>query len=754
MLEGIKKLDKKYLALLLFFVVLTTLVPLKFAQAQVQVQSGLEAIFSRAIQVVLVGSMDIVMGLFGIAFMVIQFITGIGPLIGSEFLSAVIIFTQNIGLTPAHADPNPALVAGWQFTRNLANITFVLILAWSAFATILRIRTYEVKKILPKLLIIALLINFIPVITGVILDITGVITGFFVGKSSGAGQWLWAANPIENIKNTIGDNWRNIISAPGGLTGMAIQSFAGIVFNVISFGILIGYALIFLIRVVVIWILVILAPLAWLGYIIPAGKKWWNMWWNQFILWAIIGIPMLFFLYIAGLLLQSGMTAGMTVCTIDLAKYPSFIQGPIASALGPMLCKSYAFIAAIVILIFGMGLSMSLAPKFASSAFAFAKKGMRKGRNAIADRTLGRAAATDKGKSALKKIRGFGFGLPNRPFTKEGRTEWKDKFKKTGIFGKAGMIARTGLAPATLGLRWATRQAAEKGLEYGREQPKLVDAEVKKLDNSNVYYKDAISDYGTIAPSNWKKRLATVLYATKKKGAKGLNEFIKKYEKKELNDVIRLANRYAPAKVEDIVKHMPDLIDDKDIGQLVINNMVSDGLDDEDVKKLVAVGVDTADAVKKAAFKKAVDALKPIDIETLSEDTIQDKDFQEMVVRFKPWNFIRKLIDEKGLDYGEKLQNMVESENIGVKNILKTNPTFIRASTTPAGQMYLRSFTDEGGFKLERREHISPVMDDAIKEFRKQQSEVELKIKVEKAKGAKATGTTTKKAGRGGGTFS
>ncbi|GAG05001.1 unnamed protein product, partial [marine sediment metagenome] len=83
-----------------------------------------------------------------------------------------------------NATLNPALYnfmdegivqAGWAIVRDICNLFFILILLIIAFATILRLEPYDIKKMLPKLLIIALLINFSKMICGLIIDFSQVL---------------------------------------------------------------------------------------------------------------------------------------------------------------------------------------------------------------------------------------------------------------------------------------------------------------------------------------------------------------------------------------------------------------------------------------------------------------------------------------------------------------------------------------------------------------------------------------------------
>ena len=68
-----------------------------------------------------------------------------------------------------------AVKVGWVIVRDLANMFFVLVLLVIAFATILRIESYNAKKLLPKLLIMAVVINFSKTIFGIIIDFSQVI---------------------------------------------------------------------------------------------------------------------------------------------------------------------------------------------------------------------------------------------------------------------------------------------------------------------------------------------------------------------------------------------------------------------------------------------------------------------------------------------------------------------------------------------------------------------------------------------------
>lgn len=74
---------------------------------------------------------------------------------GVESVAATLIKVNTYDLTTS-----PVVLVGWTQTRNIANIFFVFILLWIALATIFDIPEYSAKRLLPRFIIAALLINF------------------------------------------------------------------------------------------------------------------------------------------------------------------------------------------------------------------------------------------------------------------------------------------------------------------------------------------------------------------------------------------------------------------------------------------------------------------------------------------------------------------------------------------------------------------------------------------------------------------
>lgn len=193
---------------------------------------------------------------------------------------------------------------GWKITRDLANMFFVLILMVIAFATILRIETYGMKQILWKLIVAALLINFSLVLAGVIIDFTQILTHFFydqVKESTGVSAQIAGILNIQRVPamNPDAQAAQRLAAGLAGVVMMIFSIFLGIILILVA-SLALGLGAFFLIvRLIMLWILLILAPLAWLLWILPATSHLFRQWWNTFLKWAFFAPIYAFFIYLA-----------------------------------------------------------------------------------------------------------------------------------------------------------------------------------------------------------------------------------------------------------------------------------------------------------------------------------------------------------------------------------------------------------------------------------------------------------------------
>lgn len=170
----------------------------------------------------------------------------------------------------------------WKFIRDFFNLFFILILLFSAFATIFQVEAFSIRKIFFNILLAALIINFSFPITRFLIDMTNVPMYYFLnitvdGTSGGA------------LKIT-----ESLLGASGiSSVFMGNSSFWQLVMNVIFiflFAIsLLILAVLMLIRVIALVLLVIFSPVGFAASLLPGTEKLGRDWWNYFWKYAFFG---------------------------------------------------------------------------------------------------------------------------------------------------------------------------------------------------------------------------------------------------------------------------------------------------------------------------------------------------------------------------------------------------------------------------------------------------------------------------------
>lgn len=208
---------------------------------------------------------------------------------------------------------------GWTVTRDIANLGFVLAIILIALATILRIESYAMKSTLWKLIVAALLINFSLVIAGLVIDLGGTLTQFFINKATNN-------NPVQ-LADSLANSFQiqqilipkdegalqgivsGLVNNLSGLTTMVASSFFVAILTMLSAISMAGLAVMFFIRYIHLTILLILMPLAWLAWIFPNFEGKWKEWWSTFMQWVFFGPMASFAIYLAIAIAKGGPTS-------------------------------------------------------------------------------------------------------------------------------------------------------------------------------------------------------------------------------------------------------------------------------------------------------------------------------------------------------------------------------------------------------------------------------------------------------------
>lgn len=255
---------------------------------------------------------------------------------------------------------SPAVNIGWVLIRDITNMFFVVVLLLIAFGTILGIEQYEWKKMLVKFILAAIFVNFSRIICGVIIDAAQVVMMTFVnGVAATAGGNLIKAFSFEKILQL------SQTTESSSLTDVNIfmASIASVFFVALLLAVLSIYMIILVARVVVLWVLIVLSPFAFVLSVVQQTQKYASQWWTQFGNYVISGPLIIFFIWLSFVTIGSGditsQMGGMEFGTVDTETQQ--ISNPSAGISDYMSWTNMAnYFIGIAMLVIGIQMAQSL----------------------------------------------------------------------------------------------------------------------------------------------------------------------------------------------------------------------------------------------------------------------------------------------------------------------------------------------------------------------------------------------------------
>ncbi len=225
----------------------------------------------------------------------------IGILISALGLILVLVI-QGLVLVASYQNfiGSQAVVLGWVIVRDICNMFFVVVLMIIAFGTILHLENYSYKKWLPKLVLMAILINFSKTICGLMIDVAQVAMLTFVNsfKDIAGGNFtevLGISAIVTMAKNSTDAGFWTIVGA----------YVLGLIYLIVAIVVIATMLMMLVMRLVMIWIYVVLSPAAYLLAAFPGGQKYSSQWWDEFIKNLIVGPVLAFFIWLSLASLQA-----------------------------------------------------------------------------------------------------------------------------------------------------------------------------------------------------------------------------------------------------------------------------------------------------------------------------------------------------------------------------------------------------------------------------------------------------------------
>ncbi len=226
-----------------------------------------------------------------------------------------------LDVQPLQITNRSAIFQVWSYMRNIANILFIIAFIVVIYSQItnLGISNYGIKKMLPKLIVAAILINLSYYICAIAIDLSNI-----------AGHQLQnllisiRKDVFQNVDNVVemsmnGSAWKTVTAAivgGGGVLlwgGITLSTYSGgatvllILASLIGVVFSAGVALVILAaRQAIITVLVFLAPLAFAANILPNTEKWFEKWKDLF-------VTMMIMYPIFALLFGGSQLAGTTI---------------------------------------------------------------------------------------------------------------------------------------------------------------------------------------------------------------------------------------------------------------------------------------------------------------------------------------------------------------------------------------------------------------------------------------------------------
>ena len=183
---------------------------------------------------------------------------------------------------------NSGIYLAWVIMRNISNVAFIvafLVIVYSQLTSV-GISNYGVKKMIPRLVIAAVLVNLSFTICAILLDLSNIAGYAFQDAFMG----------IKNTISTVGENtstwtWSEVISTAlsnGALAIGAITFTTELLPMLVPAATLAGLTLLLILlimaaRQALIIILIIISPLAFVCYLLPGTEKWFKKWRDSFL---------------------------------------------------------------------------------------------------------------------------------------------------------------------------------------------------------------------------------------------------------------------------------------------------------------------------------------------------------------------------------------------------------------------------------------------------------------------------------------
>lgn len=194
---------------------------------------------------------------------------------------------------PTLGDTGSSMYIAWNIMRTIANVAFVIVFLIIIYSQLtgVGVSNYGLKKLIPRLIVAAILVNISFYIAALAIDISNIL-GFsiqeiFVTVRKGIFHITDENAGVLAAGNNAWGTVTTVVLGAGGIVGGAYYAASGGIYLLMPLliGLLLTIMLVFLIlaaRQAIILCLVIIAPIAFVANLLPNTEKWFDKWKDLF----------------------------------------------------------------------------------------------------------------------------------------------------------------------------------------------------------------------------------------------------------------------------------------------------------------------------------------------------------------------------------------------------------------------------------------------------------------------------------------
>ena len=194
-------------------------------------------------------------------------------------LNGIIYYT--VGQMSVNYSNLTTINSAWSAIGDLANMGFIFILLYAAIQTILGIGS-DAKKLIVNIIVVAILINFSLFFTKLIIDISNILAIMFYDAIAPGALNATATLSLEQagLSNAFMQslNLQSLYDVKVGMKDIITIGIMGSIMLLIAAFVFFAAALMFIIRYVILILVLILSPIAFMAFVLPALKSHGDRW--------------------------------------------------------------------------------------------------------------------------------------------------------------------------------------------------------------------------------------------------------------------------------------------------------------------------------------------------------------------------------------------------------------------------------------------------------------------------------------------